>query len=117
MLYNIGEIADAGESDFAKRKFLLGVGAVLGVAALAGTFGRVLIERAKRVVAGRDEVTLPSASEPLPGVPEAANFEVEGLEQILVPNEDFYRIDTALSIPRINLQEWTLSITGLVDRE
>ncbi len=117
MLYNLEETIETGEGDFSKRKFLMGAGAVLGVAALAGTFGRVLIERAKRVVAGRDEVTLPSASEPLPGVPEAANFEVDGLEQILVPNEDFYRIDTALSIPRVNLQEWTLSITGMVERE
>ncbi|NIP96335.1 MAG: molybdopterin-dependent oxidoreductase, partial [Akkermansiaceae bacterium] len=29
---------------------------------------------------------------------------------------DFYRIDTALSIPRIDLQEWTLEIKGMVDR-
>jgi len=116
MLYNIDETFDGAESDSAKRKFLVGAGAVLGVAALAGTFGRVLIERAKRAVAGRDEVALPSAAEPLPGVSEAADFEVDGLEQILVPNEDFYRIDTALSIPRIDLQEWTLSITGMVDQ-
>lgn len=117
MLYNIDEAGADAESDSSKRKFILGAGAVLGVAALGGTFGRVLIERAKRVVAGRDEVSLPSAVEPLPAVSEAANFEVDGLEQILVPNEDFYRIDTALSIPRIDLQDWTLSITGMVDRE
>ena len=117
MLYNLDdETVDEATGDSSKRKFLVGAGAVLGVAALAGTFGRVLIERAKRAVAGRDEVSLPSAAEPLPAVPDAANFEVSGLEPILVPNDDFYRIDTALSIPRIDLQEWTLSITGLVDQ-
>ncbi|HXV72055.1 MAG TPA: molybdopterin-dependent oxidoreductase [Acidimicrobiia bacterium] len=116
MLYNISAIDEEASSDTSKRKFLIGAGAVLGVAALAGTFGRLLIERAKRAVAGRDEVALPSAAEPLPAVPEAADFEIDGLAQILVPNEDFYRIDTALSIPRINLLEWTLSITGLVDQ-
>ena len=33
------------------------------------------------------------------------------------PNQDFYRIDTALSIPRIDPANWTLRIHGLVDRE
>jgi DMSO/TMAO reductase YedYZ molybdopterin-dependent catalytic subunit len=119
MLYNVGQ-PRPGQSiqaaDSTKRDFLIGAGAVFGVAALAGTSGRLLLERAKRAVAGRDDVTLPSAAETLPPVSDEANFEVDGLEEILVPNEDFYRIDTALSVPRIDLQEWALSITGLVDR-
>lgn len=114
MLYNLGEIR--ADSDRSKRDFILGAGAVVTVAALSYGFGRILIERAKRAVAGRADVALPSASEAQPAVPEAANFEIEGLENILVPNEDFYRIDTALSIPRVNLQEWTLGITGMVDQ-
>jgi DMSO/TMAO reductase YedYZ molybdopterin-dependent catalytic subunit len=116
MLYDIGEPRSESSTDTTRRNFLLGAGAVLGVAALAGTIGRVLIESAKRAVAGRDDVTLPSAADSLPPVPEGANFEIEGLEEILVPNEDFYRIDTALSVPRIDLREWTLSLTGMVDR-
>jgi hypothetical protein len=35
----------------------------------------------------------------------------------VVPNEDFYRIDTALVVPRPELESWRLKITGLVDRE
>lgn len=116
MLYTIGTLESTGDADSSKRNFLLGAGAVVGVAALSAGFGRVLIERAKRAVAGRQEVVLPSAADVLPAVPQAADLSVEGLSPILVPNEDFYRIDTALSIPRIDLQEWTLSITGMVDR-
>lgn len=116
MLYNLSERESQDTPDSSKRDFLVGAGAVIGVAALAGTFGRVLIERAKRAVSGRDEVVLPSAADPLPPVPDAADFDIAGVEQILVPNEDFYRIDTALSIPRIDLQEWTLEIKGMVDR-
>jgi len=115
MLYNIGD-PRAGGTDTSKRDFVLGAGAVLAVAALSAGFGRLLVERAKRAVAGRADVALPAAAERLPPVPPAADFEVEGLESILVPNADFYRIDTALSIPRIDLQEWSLSITGMVDR-
>lgn len=119
-LYGLGSEDEPSEGEdvsASRRAFLLGAGAVLGVAALSGGLGRVLVERAKRAVAGRSEVSLPSAVDPLPAVPEPANFEIEGLERILVPNEDFYRIDTALSVPRVNLQEWTLTVRGRVDRE
>ncbi|HEX6300145.1 MAG TPA: molybdopterin-dependent oxidoreductase [Acidimicrobiia bacterium] len=116
MLYNVAAPKSVSSIDTTKRDFLIGAVTVLGVAALAGTFGRVLIERAKRAVAGRDDVTLPTAAESLPPVSDAAKFEIQGLEDILVPNEDFYRIDTALSVPRVDLQEWTLDIAGMVDR-
>ncbi len=116
MLYNAGEPKADQETDGSKRSFILGAGAVVGVAALSAGFGRVLIERAKRAAAGRAEVALPSPAEILNPVPAAADFEIEGVEPILVPNEDFYRIDTAFAVPRIDLQEWTLSITGMVDR-
>ncbi|HJS72292.1 MAG TPA: molybdopterin-dependent oxidoreductase [Acidimicrobiia bacterium] len=116
MLYDLGEVRGDQHSDGSRRKFLLGVSAVLGLAVVAGALGRGLVERAKRTVAGRDEVALPAAVDPLPPVPEAANLEVDGLVEILVPNEDFYRIDTALSVPRVDLGEWTLSVTGMVDR-
>jgi hypothetical protein len=33
------------------------------------------------------------------------------------PNGDFYRIDTALSVPRIDLAGWRLRIHGMVDQE
>lgn len=118
-LYGLGrdEPSEGEEVSASRRAFLLGAGAVLGVAAFSGGLGRVLVERAKRAVAGRSEVSLPSAVEPLPALSQAANFEIEGLERILVPNDDFYRIDTALSVPRVDLQEWTLTVRGRVDRE
>jgi DMSO/TMAO reductase YedYZ molybdopterin-dependent catalytic subunit len=116
MLYGVAEPGEEAESDFSRRRFLVTAGAVVGVAALSAGFGRALMERAKRAVSGREDVVLPSAVEPLPPVGAAAQFDVPGLSPILVPNDDFYRIDTALSIPRIDLQEWTLDIKGMVDR-
>lgn len=38
-----------------------------------------------------------------------------GLSSFITPNSDFYRIDTALSIPQIDPASWKLSFTGLVD--
>lgn len=116
LLYNLGQPGTDEQTDAGRRRFLLGAGAVLGIAAIASTFGRALIESAKRAVSGRADVDLPSAAEPLPAVPNGADFMIEGVEPILVPNEDFYRIDTALSVPRVDLQEWSLSIKGMVDQ-
>ena len=116
MLYNLSEVGDETEADHSRRNFILGAGTVLGLMALTAGFGRTLLEASKRAVAGRDEVVLPTPAEVLSPVPPAAELGVEGVEPILVPNEDFYRIDTALSIPRVDLQEWTLDVTGLVDR-
>ena len=33
----------------------------------------------------------------------------------MVPNDDFYRIDTAIVVPRVDLDGWTLSFSGMVD--
>ena len=34
----------------------------------------------------------------------------------IIPRDDFYRIDTALSIPQVDLSRWSLRFTGMVDR-
>lgn len=118
-LYGLGLPEPTGDEggDRSRRAFLAGAGAVLGLAALSAGVGRTFIERAKRAVAGRDDVVLPSAVQPLPAVSADANFEINGLDEILVPNDRFYRIDTAFSIPRVDLQEWTLTVRGRVERE
>jgi DMSO/TMAO reductase YedYZ molybdopterin-dependent catalytic subunit len=53
-----------------------------------------------------------------PGVvPDGADLDVEGLGPWRVSNEDFYRIDTALSVPAVTPEQWRLRIHGMVDRE
>ena len=39
-----------------------------------------------------------------------------GVSPYITPTRDFYRIDTALRIPRVDADTWSLSVTGLVDR-
>jgi DMSO/TMAO reductase YedYZ molybdopterin-dependent catalytic subunit len=50
-------------------------------------------------------------------VPAGASLEVEGISPIVTPNDQFYRIDTALVNPRVDVNDWTLRIFGDVDRE
>lgn len=41
---------------------------------------------------------------------------VPGISPLVTPNGEFYRIDTALSVPRVDSAAWRLRITGMVDR-
>jgi DMSO/TMAO reductase YedYZ molybdopterin-dependent catalytic subunit len=112
-----GEAEDVPAADMSRRSLMVGLGAVLGVAALSGGIGRALVDRSTRTVSGRTDVALPTAAEALPSVPQAAELGVQGLSPVITPNEDFYRIDTAfLSVPRVEVADWALSIEGRVDR-
>jgi DMSO/TMAO reductase YedYZ molybdopterin-dependent catalytic subunit len=121
-LYGRSEAPERGDEpageppDSSRRSFLIGVGAVAGLAAVSAGAGRALIQRARRTVAGREDVALPAAIDALPAVGESAELGVPGLSPVLTPNQDFYRIDTAFSVPRVDIQQWTLSVQGMVDR-
>ncbi len=113
------ESADSDEAasiGISRRRAILGIGAVFGLAALSAGIGRGLVERAKRTAAGRGEVALPAPVDPLPAVHSGAEMSIEGLSPVITPNEEFYRIDTAFSVPRVDIQEWSLSVQGMVDR-
>src|SRR5690606_17154531 len=45
-----------------------------------------------------------------------ASLQVPGLAPLVTPNEDFYRIDTAFVVPRVDATKWRLRVTGMVDR-
>ncbi len=100
-----------------RRAFLAAAGGTAAFAVLAAAGGRWLLDRSRRVLAsGRDDVVLPVPGEPVAAPGPAASFDVQGLTPIVVPNDEFYRIDTALVVPRVDIQDWQLSITGMVDR-
>ncbi len=65
---------------------------------------------------GPEQVRLAPAARPLPPAVPAASLEVDGLSPLFTPNRDFYRIDTALAAPRIDLETWRLRVTGMVDQ-
>jgi DMSO/TMAO reductase YedYZ molybdopterin-dependent catalytic subunit len=62
-------------------------------------------------------VTLPTAAEPAPAIPAGAQIELDGISPYITPNKDFYRIDTALSVPDVPTDGYNLRIHGMVDRE
>lgn len=99
-----------------RREFLKVAGALSVVAAATVAGGRWLQVRAS-AVRERLELALPAAARPAPSIPAGADFDLDGLAPHLTPNADFFRIDTAASVPNVLAEDWQLRIHGLVDRE
>ncbi len=97
-----------------RRRFLTYAAATAGGAAAAAVTGRFLIGPAVDVEAQRQAIVF----SPLDGkfISTRAGIEVPGIAPLITPNKDFYRIDTALTVPRIDASTWRLRITGMVDR-
>ncbi|WP_344559563.1 molybdopterin-dependent oxidoreductase, partial [Kitasatospora saccharophila] len=99
-----------------RRIVLAATAGTFTAGALAGFGGRALTDRRFDVTAARAAVRLPAPAEPLPPLPAAVRPNVAGLSPFTTPNGDFYRVDTALTIPKIDPRDWALRIHGLVDR-
>ncbi len=97
-----------------RRRFLVTAAAIGGGAAVAGVLGRSL--RSTEVVeSARRSITIPRPGRVI-AVPTATGIDVAGVTPYIIANDDFYRIDTALRVPVIDVDGWALEIRGLVDR-
>lgn len=97
-----------------RRQFLTTSGSVLVGAGIAGAGGAAL-GRGSATGSSRHVVSrsVPAVAAPPPG----ADFAVSGTSTFITANPDFYRIDTALSVPQLRAEDWWLRIHGMVDRE
>jgi DMSO/TMAO reductase YedYZ molybdopterin-dependent catalytic subunit len=102
----------AGIVDGGRRAFLRQAGSLVALGGFAAIAGRALVQAAATTGARNDVVLQPPVTRP-----EAltASLDVPGISPQYVPNPDFYRIDTSLSAPKVNVDTWKLSITGMVD--
>jgi len=98
-----------------RRRLLTGVAGAGLLAAASGGIGRQLIIARSESV--RETMGLPRAATTVPPPSAAASLDVPGITPIVVPNSEFYRIDTALVVPRPDPLSWRLNVTGMVDRE
>ncbi len=100
---------------FNRRAFLRAVlGASAGIA-LGGVVTKFLGQNS--AADSRRDITLPRAADPAPPVPAGASADVKGVSSFITPNRDFYRVDTALSVPKVPADGYTLRIHGMVDNE
>ena len=99
-----------------RRVLVAGLVAVAG-GVVAGTFGRLLTARQGDVSASRAAVRLPEPVSPASAVPRGSDLAIDGLTTFRTANSDFYRVDTALVVPQVAAEGWTLKVHGMVDRE
>lgn len=100
-----------------RRGFFLAGGAALGVAAVTGG-GGYLLQRRFDVSAARAGLTLPTPASPAAPLPAGADLAetVDGVTPLFTRNRDFYRIDTAITVPQIQPSDYRLELTGSFDR-
>jgi len=96
-----------------RRRFLAAVGIGAAGAVVLGSVGRT-IKRGAGAAASRAKVVLATARNPLAPAPAAVAVDVDGVSPFFTPNRDFYRIDTAVSVPQVPIDDWALRVTGLV---
>ncbi|WP_173963497.1 molybdopterin-dependent oxidoreductase [Streptomyces malaysiensis] len=99
-----------------RRRFVLGTLGTAAGALVAGYGGDAWIKRRYDVSAARAKVVLPTPAKVLPRPPASVRPNVRGLRPFFTPTSQFYRVDTALTLPRVDPRDWKLKIHGMVDR-
>jgi DMSO/TMAO reductase YedYZ molybdopterin-dependent catalytic subunit len=105
-------VAGGGPAPFDRRAFLRAAALVAGGAVLAEGSAQV-VQRARggAIAKSRDAIKLPVAADPAKPLPTGVGA------RFVTTNADFYRVDTALTVPRIDVGSWSLRIHGMVDHE
>ncbi len=104
-----------GSAAVDRRRFVQLAGVAAVVAFVGAAAGRMLAG-SERIEKLRQAIRLPRPVRPAPPPPPGADLEIRGLAPLFVPNDDFYRIDTALRIPQVEPDGWSLQVKGLVER-
>ncbi|MET8583502.1 molybdopterin-dependent oxidoreductase [Streptomyces collinus] len=96
-----------------RRGFVLAAASAAAVSAAVGAVGRSLnASHGQDAIASRKKVVLPSPGSPAHPVSKRAGLRVPGISPFVTPNGDFYRVDTALVVPKVDATAWRLRIHG-----
>lgn len=109
------DISDRDSTDIGRRRLLLGVGAAVVVAGVSVGVGRAMLR--SRSEAQRASLVLPVPVQAMADPTAAHDFDLEGVAPVVVGNATFYRIDTALIVPSVDPDMWSLRVHGMVDKE
>lgn len=99
-----------GRSPLTRRRVLAG-----GGAALAALIGARFAGGGSAARASRAEAVIPTPT--LTTSVQGTSVNVVGVTPFVVPNEQFYRIDTALVVPQLDTATWSLRVWGEVEQE
>jgi DMSO/TMAO reductase YedYZ molybdopterin-dependent catalytic subunit len=111
-----GQTAATDAVDGGRRLSLVTLG-LTAAGAASGVVGVVLNRKVRSVSGDRDALALPTPSAVPPPPPADVSPKGVALPSFITSNSDFYRIDTALSVPQVSRADWQLRIHGMVDKE
>ncbi|WP_024793711.1 molybdopterin-dependent oxidoreductase [Tomitella biformata] len=102
-----------------RRQFMALAVTATAIAGATWAAGRYLGGQLRSVTADRLNFRIPfvKAADAAAPIPAGTDVGVTGATTFVTPNDTFYRIDTALQVPRLTTGEWQLRIHGMVDRE
>ncbi len=103
-------------ADPGRRHSLAALG-LLGFGVASGVAGTIWSRALHSVAEDRKAFTVPEPAVPIAPIPPEVQPKGVALPSYLTSNADFYRIDTALSVPQLSREDWRLRIHGMVDRE
>lgn len=110
----------AGGPAVARRAMLVN-SSVTAAALLLGVGIARSVRDSIRTTATAVRRALPAAKDrrdvPADTLDQPGTDQIEGITPYLTPVDDFYRIDTALRVPVVDVDTWRLRITGKVDQE
>jgi DMSO/TMAO reductase YedYZ molybdopterin-dependent catalytic subunit len=107
--------ADQDEPDVGRRRLvMLGL---LGFGVASGVVGAVITRLVHSVAGDRNSFALAQPRRSVPPIPVDVQPKGVALPSFITSSADFYRVDTALSVPQLSHGDWRLRIHGMVDHE
>lgn len=98
-----------------RRGFFALAGIAAASAFVVGVGSRVVAAATSSIDAIREALRLPAPRTTV-SVPSGAELDLPGLSPLFTPNADFYRVDTALTVPEVDPATWRLVVDGMVGR-
>lgn len=100
-----------------RRRFFGLAGAVGAIGAVTIAAGQTVVSLTQDAGAAIAKLVLPTPAKKAAAIPAAASTDVDGTVPFVTEAKDFYRIDTVLSPPVIDPEQWSLRIHGMVENE
>ncbi|MGW6010137.1 sulfite oxidase [Streptomyces sp. NPDC055210] len=96
-----------------RRGFVILATAAAAASAGTGLLGRALSgSKSREAAASRADVVLPAPASRADAIPKGAQLRIRDVSPFTTPNKDFYRVDTALVVPKVDATTWKLRIHG-----
>jgi DMSO/TMAO reductase YedYZ molybdopterin-dependent catalytic subunit len=104
------DLHEGSWSPLTRRRVMAG-----GSALVAGFLGMRLDGSRGSAREARAQTVIPTPT--LTPSIDGASVNVDGVTPFIVPNDDFYRIDTAFVVPQLDTASWSLRVWGDVEQE